>query len=1345
MEYFIGFDMGTETVGWAVTNTEYKVIKVNEEALWGTRVFSEALKADERRTARISRRRYERRKQRLDWLQNVFSEEIGKIDPGFFQRLEESKFREEDKCSEIPLGKYTLFSSKEFNDQDYYQKYPTIYHLRNALIQETDSFDVRLVYLAIHHIMKNRGHFLFNDLSVNSITFSSCWEEIEKCYEKIFDESIVLSDPAQFSEIMCNRELTVSNKAKKLQQAAGSPAKGMPFYTLIELLAGKTVALKSLYGVEEFVDKPKVSFAEPFEECEAVLQSQLGDQIELLIAAKKLYDWALLDRMLHGKLSISEAKIEDYEKHKADLKLLKQLLKQYNRTLYKEMFLTQKDKLNNYVAYSGHKSAYHCSMDDFYKYLKASLQKLDKGIPEVSLILKEIELKTFLPKQTTRDNGVIPYQLHEYELKEILENAERYLSFLNETDESGLTKSEQILEMFRFRIPYYVGPLNKNSSHGWVVRSDEKIFPWNFGQVVDLEKSAERFITRMTAKCSYLGEDILPKDSLLYSKFMVLNELNNLRINGEKIPVALKQQIYNDLFLKKKRVTIKSLKNYLISQGKIDRQAILSGIDQEIKSSLISWIDYAWLISRKNGVAITEDIIRHIVLFGADREMLAHWLNTEYGNILTAEEQKKALSVKYSGWGRLSKEFLEDIHQVNCKTGEVNSIVDALWNTNDNLMELLSARYTFGHAVEMYRREKMEKVGMSLQDYLDESYASPGIKRAIHQTIAIMAEIEKIMKQPPMRIFIEMAREDGEKDKRTISRKDQLLRLYHESGWEGDELYSRLLDLDEGVLRRDKLYLYYSQRGRCMYSGESIDFTQLDSGYDIDHIYPQSKTKDDSLNNRVLVKKQLNQQKENIYPINQEIREKMRPYWEMLRSTKAISEEKFKRLVRVEPFHDDELAGFINRQLVETRQSTKLVAELLQRRYHGQTEIVYVKAGNVSSFRRDQRLDANGCQKRAADCGKNEETVQDPLFVKCREINDYHHAKDAYLNIVVGNVYHLKFTKNPLYMIKNEKYSYNLKKIFNSDVVRNGEVGWKAGENGSIAMVRWMMSKNNILFTRRSYEAKGQLFDVTLVPKGKGQLPVKTSDLRMSNDKYGGYNKLTGTFYILVEHTNGKKRVRSLEAVYLVYKKMYQEAPECYCEEILKLEQPKILIPRIDIDSLISIDGFRMHLSGRTGNQITFKNANQLVLDSVWHQYIKNISKYLAQCNLLKTDLPVTVFNGMTAEKNEKLYLLILSKLENPRYRVCLRTAAKTVREKIEKFKALSLSNQCRILIQMLNLFANNASSADFKLLDGSASTGILKLSKNIETYRGHSLKLIYQSVTGFFEQQIDLFPEESK
>lgn len=61
------------------------------------------------------------------------------------------------------------------------------------------------------------------------------------------------------------------------------------------------------------------------------------------------------------------------------------------------------------------------------------------------------------------------------------------------------------------------------------------ITPWNFHQIVDSDASEEQFIRRMTNKCTYLvGQDVLPANSLLYSEYVFLNELNNLRINGEK-------------------------------------------------------------------------------------------------------------------------------------------------------------------------------------------------------------------------------------------------------------------------------------------------------------------------------------------------------------------------------------------------------------------------------------------------------------------------------------------------------------------------------------------------------------------------------------------------------------------------------------------------------------------------------------------------------------------------------------------------------------------------------------------------------------------------------------------
>ena len=45
-----------------------------------------------------------------------------------------------------------------------------------------------------------------------------------------------------------------------------------------------------------------------------------------------------------------------------------------------------------------------------------------------------------------------------------------------------------------------------------------------------------------------------------------------------------------------------------------------------------------------------------------------------------------------------------------------------------------------------------------------------------------------------------------------------------------------------------------------------------------------------------------------------------------------------------------------------------------------------------------------------------------------------------------------------------------------------------------------------------------------------------------------------------------------------------------------KLLNPIILINKIKIDTLFKVDGFYMWLSGRTGKQLIFKGANELLL-----------------------------------------------------------------------------------------------------------------------------------------------------
>ena len=149
--YFIGLTSGR--ILWAGRSpTLHTASSRKRQGAVGIRLFDAASGKAERRLFRTARRRLERRRQRLDWLQSFFSEAMGAVDPAFFLRLKESKFCEEDKRDEegqaFP-GRYTLFADPGYCDVDYHREYPTIYHLRQALITEDRLFDVRL-YLALH-------------------------------------------------------------------------------------------------------------------------------------------------------------------------------------------------------------------------------------------------------------------------------------------------------------------------------------------------------------------------------------------------------------------------------------------------------------------------------------------------------------------------------------------------------------------------------------------------------------------------------------------------------------------------------------------------------------------------------------------------------------------------------------------------------------------------------------------------------------------------------------------------------------------------------------------------------------------------------------------------------------------------------------------------------------------------------------------------------------------------------------------------------------------------------------------------------------------------------------------
>lgn len=1358
--YYIGLTMNSKSVGWAVTDPGYHILRVKGKDFWGVRLFNPAETSEKRRGCRTSRRRLQREKARKGILRELFADEIEKSDPGFYARMDESTLYAEDKESGQTNA---IFADKDFTDREYFEKYPTIFHLRKELLYSKEPHDVRLLYLALEHMFKHRGHFLNAALGTgnNGQTMGESYleflsalnavsETVGNCFQTEINEKEIVDT--------LSRPVSRKEKAKRLSGLIVNQKQNQADL-MVNMICGLSVKIAKLFPDDEFGDEWKnknVSFRDAkYEESETALAEFLSDdQKELLHSLKNIHDCGLLASIMKEHKYLSDARVEAYEKHKSDLACLKKVIKKHCPEKYHSLFRSEKGQASYsaYVGYVCYKEKVRHGLKEneegaFLGTLKKILDNY-KEDPDVSRILQDIEEENFLPKQMTAANGVIPNQVHACEMKVILKNAEQYLPFLSEKDETGLTVSEKIQQVFTFTIPYYVGPLgqqyrDQKDYNIWAERKEPgKIYPWNFSDKIDEKKSAEKFIQRMMRHCTYLsGETTLPKHSLLYERYMVLNELNNLCVNGAPISLELKQNIFHDLFEDGKKVSMSRLKNYLVKHGYIDDDAAISGIDKEFQCQLASFAKFKAIlgdtVNTEEGRKMAEKIIFWGTVYRNDKKFLKEKIAEEYGEVLTDAQKKKISGFAFSGWGNFSEKFLRIEGKETGSSKPPITLIQALWNTNCNLMQLLSSRFTYKDVLETMSSAAEKPLAEWKAEDLDDLYLSAPVKRMVWQTIRILNEIQKVMSCAPVRIFVEMEREDGEKGKRTEKRKKTLEKLYGSMDAEGAKWKKEIHSIPESDFRNKKLFLYYKQMGKCMYTGEEIDRSKLMSYnlYDIDHIYPRRYIKDDSLeNNMVLVKKEVNQNvKKDIYPVNADIQKKMVPFWKKLEECELITGEKFYRLTRTSEFTDEEKAGFISRQLVETRQGAKAITQILKQAF-GETEIVFSKAGLVSDFRYKFNLSRVSC------------------------VNSCSPAYDAYLNIVVGNAYYVKFTKNPLNFIKtakkhpeNKDYYYHMDKVFDGDVVRKEETAWvscKDGNtDGTISLVEKTLLRNTPLVTKRPEEGHGKLFDTNLIGK-KDAKPVsylpKKRDPRFSDvTKYGGYKSISIAWFSVLEYKENGKTVRSFGFFpqYLVSSGQTTEAQmESYYQECLENEKKtitdlRILVSKVLPGSLIKYNGYFYYLGGRSLDRILLRSAVQAYFSSEEMAYIKKVEKAVSIKYFQEKDRinnPV-----LTEEKNNALYSSIAEKFQDTIFKNRIGTAGDIIIKGRTVFQKLSIEEQCAVLHQIFYSL-KTGDKFDTSLIGGSKQSGAMAINKKI-FQSASELKLICQSVTGVCVKETDL------
>ena len=266
--YSIGLDLGSTSVGWAVINDNFDIVKISGKRLYGTRLFEEGKPASDRRMKRSARRRLERRRERVRLLRELMADDVLKQDESFYIRMDESMLKHGDEFGR--RSKYNLFDGGGLTDRDFYKKYKTIYHLRRDLIENPEKADIRAVYLAIHHIVKYRGNFLYeSDIEAECGYTDGLIAETLNIYTETdandFYPRLGSSVLKEFEKIVIDKSLKYFDKLKRIAAlSTDKQSVGVLKETASALLGNKFDVLKLIASEDKDESEPasKITFAD---------------------------------------------------------------------------------------------------------------------------------------------------------------------------------------------------------------------------------------------------------------------------------------------------------------------------------------------------------------------------------------------------------------------------------------------------------------------------------------------------------------------------------------------------------------------------------------------------------------------------------------------------------------------------------------------------------------------------------------------------------------------------------------------------------------------------------------------------------------------------------------------------------------------------------------------------------------------------------------------------------------------------------------------------------------------------------------------------------------------------
>lgn len=433
------------------------------------------------------------------------------------------------------------------------------------------------------------------------------------------------------------------------------------------------------------------------------------------------------------------------------------------------------------------------------------------------------------------------------------------------------------------------------------------------------QRPLKSFADKVGNCCFIAGEKRAPKDSLSAIEFIALSRTINTLINlskesGEIYNRAIILQIVEST-LKKGEISYKELREIIRLDERLRFKDPRLDYSKEIKETeKVKFLEFKQLKGFKKalGESFTtlarsqlDEIAEHIALI-KDRVKL----NEKLESYVLTKEQREALSnLSFSAHINLSLQALKQILP---------------FMRGDNGEQCLD----YDESVEKAGLKALSKDTLKGQmlpplNEFEPYLSNPVVARALAEYRKVL---NALLKQygSPHKIHIEYAREaklnTTERQKYEKEQKDNYAanQAAHKKCQE--------LGLEPSSTNLLKLKLWQEQGGLCLYSGAKITISYLQdpTALQVDHIYPYSRSFDDSYTNKCLVLTKANQEKGNRTPFEAFGTDSAK--WGVITTLAQKLPHKKRRRILNTAFNDKE-AGFKLRNLNDTSYIARLVAD----------------------------------------------------------------------------------------------------------------------------------------------------------------------------------------------------------------------------------------------------------------------------------------------------------------------------------------------------------------------------------------------------------------------------------